>query len=60
MQYMLLIYQNEAGWGKQLRRGILPRRPAPTCAYTEAIGDAGVLRGGRPAVVPPPPPPCAS
>jgi hypothetical protein len=44
MQYMLMIYMNEAG--PQAAKGDVRPEMAAYIAYTEAMKTAGVLRGG--------------
>jgi hypothetical protein len=44
MHYMLFLYVNEAGWPK-LSKAEQEQGMAAYMAYTEALGQAGVLRG---------------
>jgi hypothetical protein len=44
MQYVLLLYSEEAGWSK-LTKAEQEQAMAPYKAYTEALTKAGVLRG---------------
>ena len=44
MQYLLMLYVNEAGWGK-LSKAEQERGVAAYTAYTEALTKAGVLEG---------------
>ena len=47
MQYMLMLYVNEAGWTK-LTPAEQEQGVAAYMAYTEALKKAGVLRGQQP------------
>src|SRR5262245_8406969 len=46
MQYMLLLYVNEAGWSK-LTKTEQEQGVAAYSAYTEALAKAGALKGGN-------------
>src|SRR3979490_1124865 len=46
MQYMLMVYVNEAGWPK-LPKAQQEQGMAAYMAYTEALANAGVLKGNN-------------
>ncbi len=46
MQYMLMAYVNEAGWGK-LTKAEQEQGAAAYMAYSEALSKAGVLKGSN-------------
>ena len=46
MQYLLMLYVNEAGW-TQLTKAEQEQGMAAYMAYTEALKKAGVLKGGN-------------
>ena len=46
MQYLLMLYVNEAGW-PALSKGEQQQGLAAYAAYVEALTQAGVLRGGN-------------
>jgi hypothetical protein len=46
MQYLLMLYVNEAGWPK-LSKAEQEQGMAAYTAYTEALTAAGVLKGGN-------------
>jgi hypothetical protein len=46
MQYMLMVYVNEAGWPK-LTKAQQEQGTAAYMAYTEALAKAGVLKGNN-------------
>jgi len=46
MQYLLMVYANEAGWS-QLTRAEQEQGVAAYTAYTEALSKAGVLTGAN-------------
>ena len=46
MQYLLMIYSNEAGWSK-MSKAEQEKGMAAYTAYTEALTKAGVLKGSN-------------
>jgi hypothetical protein len=46
MQYMLMVYVNEAGW-PQMTKAQQDQGMAAYMAYTEALSKAGVLKGNN-------------
>ncbi len=46
MQYLLMLYEEEAGWNK-LTKAEQEQRMAAYKAYTEALAKAGVLKGSN-------------